>query len=243
MNLAWAVAGGVAGLVAGAMLRGPVFRLSVARGEAERAACARCATPLHRWLVIRCGHCGGSLGRPATLELITAAVLALLLGRFAAQPDVIAFAFLGVLGVALSAIDVAVNRLPDRLTLPAIPLLVGLLGVAAVIGHSGGALVRALLGGLALGGCFLLLALVRPGQLGGGDIKLAVLVGLALGWLGWPILIAGAALGFLLAGIAGLVLLALRRATLRTQLCFGPYLLAGALIGMLAAGGAGARIG
>jgi leader peptidase (prepilin peptidase) / N-methyltransferase len=238
MNVAWAAAGGVAGLVAGAMVRGPVFRLSVARGEADRTACSQCATPLRRWLVIRCGHCGGSVGRPATLELLTAAVLALLLGRFARQPDVVAFAFLGVLGVALSAIDIAVNRLPDRLTLPAIPLLIALLGAAAVINHQGGALVRALLGGLALGGCFLLLALVRPGQLGGGDIKLAVLAGLALAWLGWRTLLAGAALGFVLAGLAGLVLLALRRATLRTQLCFGPFLLAGALIGVLAAGGA-----
>lgn len=236
MNLAWAAAGGVAGLVAGTMLRGPVFRFSVAHGEAERTTCPRCGAPLRRWLVIRCGHCGGSVGRPATLELLTAAVLALLLGRFARQPDVIAFAFLGVLGVALSAIDVAVNRLPDRLTLPAIPLLIALLGIAAVIGHQGGALVRALFGGLALGGCFLLLALARPGQLGGGDIKLAVLVGLALGWLGWPTLIAGPAFGFVFAGFAALVLLALRRATLRTQICFGPFLLAGSLIGMLAAG-------
>lgn len=238
MNLAWAAAGGVAGLVAGAMLRGPVFRLSVAHGEEERTACSRCATPLRRWLVIRCGHCGGSVGRPATLELLTAAVLALLLGRFARQPDVFAFAFLGVLGVALSAIDIAVNRLPDRLTLPAIPLLIALLGTAALIGHQGGALVRALFGGLALGGCFLLLALVRPSDLGGGDVKLAVLAGLALAWLGWRTLLAGAALGFVLAGLAGLVLLALRRATLRTQLCFGPFLLAGALIGVLAASGA-----
>lgn len=237
MNLAWAAAGGVAGLVIGAMLRGPVFRLSVPRGDAERAACSRCATPLRRWLVIRCGHCGASVCRPATLELLTAAVLALLLGRYAPQPDVIAFAFLGVLGVALSAIDVAVNRLPDRLTLPAIPLLIALFGAAALIGHQGGALVRAVLGGLALSGCFLLLAFVRPGQLGGGDIKLAVLAGLALGWLGWRTLLTGAALGFVLAAVAGLVLLVMRRATLRTQLCFGPFLLAGTLIGVLAAGG------
>jgi leader peptidase (prepilin peptidase)/N-methyltransferase len=243
MNLAWAAAGGVAGLVAGALLRGPVFRLSVPRGEAERTACPRCATPLHRWLVVRCGHCGGSVGRPATLELLTAVVLALLFGRFAHQPDVVAFAFLGVLGVALSAIDVAVNRLPDRLTLPAIPLLIVLLAAAAVIGHQDGPLVRALLGGLALGGCFLVLALAAPGQLGGGDVKLAVLAGLALGWFGWRTVLTGAALGFLLAGVAGLVLLALRRATLRTQLCFGPFLLAGALVGILAAGGTGTPAG
>jgi leader peptidase (prepilin peptidase)/N-methyltransferase len=236
MNLMWAAVGGLVGLAAGAVLRGPVFRLSVPSGEPVRTTCSRCGTPLRRWLVVRCAHCGSSIGQPAALELLTAAVLALLLGRFARQPDVVAFAFLGVLGVALAAIDVAVHRLPDRLTLPAIPLLIALLGAAAVIGHEGGALLRALLGGLALAGSFLLLALVRPGELGGGDVKLAALAGLALGWLGWPTLIAGAALGFVLAGVAGLALLALRRATLRSQISFGPYLLAGTLIGILAAG-------
>src|SRR5260370_17478553 len=121
MNLIWAAGGGLAGLAAGAMLRGTVFRLSVPSGEPDRTTCSRCDTPLRRWLVVRCAHCGSSIGRPAALELLTAAVLALLLGRFARQPDVMAFAFLGVLGVALAAIDLAVPPLPHRLTLPAMP--------------------------------------------------------------------------------------------------------------------------
>ena len=125
-------------------------------------------------------------------------MLALVLGRFGGQPDVVAFGFFGVLGVALAAIDIAVQRLPDLLTLPAYPILITLLAGAAIAGHDFAALLRALLGGLALAGAYLLLALARPGQLGGGDIKLAGVAGLALGWLGWPILIAGAALGFVL---------------------------------------------
>jgi len=236
MNLEWAASGGAVGLAAGAVLRGTVFRLSVPRGEPDRTTCSRCASPVRRWLVLRCARCGRSIGPPAALEVVTAVVLALLLGRFAGQPDVLAFAFFGALGVALAAIDIAVQRLPDQLTLPAIPLLIALLGTAAVVGHQGGALLRALLGGLALAGGFLLLAAARPGQLGGGDIKLAALAGLALGWLGWPSLIAGAALGFVLAGLVGLALLALRRATLRSHICFGPFLLAGTLIGILATG-------
>src|ERR1039457_2858576 len=177
-------AGAAAGLLAGAALRGPVFRLSVPTGEPDQTACRGCGAPVSRWLAIRCGDCGRSLGVPAVLELATAAVLALLLGRFGGQPDMVAFGFLGALGVALAAIDIAVQRLPDRLTLPAFPVLVVLLAVAAAIGHDGGALVRALLGSVALAGGYLLLALARPGQLGGGDIKLAALAGLALGWLG-----------------------------------------------------------
>lgn len=236
MNPMWAAAGAVVGLLAGAALRGTVFKLAVASGHPERIACPHCSAPNGRRLALRCGQCGTSLGTPLVLELSTAAVLALVLGRFGGQPDVVAFAFFGVLGVALAAIDIAVQRLPDLLTLPAYPILITLLAGAAIVDHDFAALLRALLGGLALAGAYLLLALVRPGQLGGGDIKLAGVAGLALGWLGWPALIDGAALGFVLAAIASVALLATRRVTLHSAICFGPFLLGGALLAMLTAG-------
>jgi leader peptidase (prepilin peptidase)/N-methyltransferase len=230
MNPMWAGAGAIAGLLAGATLRGTVFRLSVASGSPERTSCPSCEAPVRRWAVIRCGRCGSSLGTPLMLELATAGVLALLFGRFAGQPDVVAFGFVGALGVALAAIDIAVQRLPDRLTLPAYPILVALLAVPAVAGHDVAALMRALLGGVALAAGYLLLALLRPGQLGGGDIKLAGIAGLALGWLSWPALIIGAMLGFALSAVVSLVLLAMRRVTLGSAICFGPFLLGGALL-------------
>jgi leader peptidase (prepilin peptidase) / N-methyltransferase len=236
MDPLWAAAGAVLGLLAGAAIRGTVFRLSVASGDPGRIACPRCSAPAGRQLALRCGRCGRSLGTPLALELSAAGVLALLLGRFGGQPVVVAFAFFGLLGVALVAIDIAVKRLPDPLTLPAYPILIALLTGAAIAGHDFSALLRALLGGLCLAGLYLVLALVRPGQLGGGDIKFAGVAGLALGWLGWPVLILGAALGFILAAAASLVLLAARRITLHSEICFGPYLLGGALLAMLAGG-------
>jgi prepilin signal peptidase PulO-like enzyme (type II secretory pathway) len=111
---------------------------------------------------------------PAVLELVTAAVLALLCGRFAGQPSVLAFG--------------------------------------------------------------LLLALLRPGQLGGGDIKLAGLIGLGLGW---PTVIAGAVLAFVLTAVVSLALLAARRIGLHDAICFGPFMLGGALLAILASGIAG----
>jgi leader peptidase (prepilin peptidase) / N-methyltransferase len=236
MNPIWAAAGAVLGFLAGAAIRGTVFRLSVPSGEPARIACPRCGAPASSWLSLRCGQCKSRLGPSLALELSTAVVLALLLGRFGGQADVLAFGFFGVLGVALAAIDIAVNRLPDRLTLPAYPILIALLTGAAFASHDFAALLRALLGGLSLAAVFLVLAVIRPGQLGGGDIKLAGVLGLALGWLGWPILIAGVALGFVLAAVSSLVLLAARRVTLHSAICFGPYLVGGALVAMLAAG-------
>jgi leader peptidase (prepilin peptidase)/N-methyltransferase len=233
MNLAWAAAGALAGMPIGAMLRGPVFRMSVASGEPERTSCPHCGATVPGWRASRCRGCGSRFTVPVALELITAAVLALLCGRFGGQPSVLAFGFLGALGVALGAVDVAVHRLPDRLTLPAYPVMAVLLGAAAAIGHDGGALARALLASGALTASYLLLALLRPGQLGGGDIKLAGLTGLGLGWLGWPAVVAGAVLGFVLAAIVSLALLAARRISLRGAICFGPFMLGGALLAIL----------
>jgi leader peptidase (prepilin peptidase)/N-methyltransferase len=100
---------------------------------------------------------------------------------------------------------------PDRLTLPTYPALIVLLGLAAVFDSNRAAAVRAILGGLVLGAGYLLLALASAGQLGGGDIKLAGLVGLALGWLGWQPLIAGASLG----ALCGLTYCAARQTRMR----------------------------
>lgn len=238
MNLAWAAAGAMVGVPIGTVLRSVIFRMSVPSGDPDRTACPRCGAPAALpWHAVRCRQCGMRLGTPAVVEVVTAAVLALLCGRFAGQPGVLAFGFLGALGVALSAIDIAVHRLPDRLTLPAYPVLITLLAVAAATGHDGRALVRALLGGAVLATVYLLLAVLRPGQLGGGDVKLAGLAGMVLGWLGWPILFSGAALGFVLLAVVSLVLLAARRISLHGAICFGPFLLGGALVAVLASGG------
>jgi leader peptidase (prepilin peptidase)/N-methyltransferase len=236
MNLAWAASGAAAGVPIGTLLRGPVFRMAVPSGDPDRTACPHCGAAAPRWQAVRCRDCGRRLGAPAVFELATACVLALVCGRFAGQPGVLAFGFLGALGVVLSAIDIAVHRLPDRLTLPAYPAMAALLGVAAALGHDGGALVRALLASVALAAAYLLLAVLRPGQLGAGDIKLAGLIGLGLGWLSWPAVLYGAALGFVLSAIVSLALLAMRRISLRDAICFGPFMLGGALFVILASG-------
>jgi leader peptidase (prepilin peptidase) / N-methyltransferase len=234
MSLVWAAEGAAMGLPAGTMLRGAVFRLSVPSDRPDRTTCPYCGSPVGSWVVAVCRRCEHALGAPWVLECVTALVLGLLFGRFGGQPDMLAFGFLGALGVALAAIDLSVQRLPDRLVLPAYPVVIVLLTIAALTGHTADALGRALLGGLVLGGTYLALALLRPGGIGGGDVKLAGLAGIALGWLGWPTLMAGAALGFILCGAVSLALIAARRITLQSMISFGPFMLAGALLATLA---------
>lgn len=179
----------------------------------------------------------GLVGRftPAgiALPLVSAAVLAVLATKFAGSAEVLAFACLGAVGVALAFIDTAVHRLPDVLTLPAYPAVLALLTVAALTGGTFGALGRAVLGGLALAFVYRVLEFVNPDGMGFGDVKLSGVVGMALAWLGWPELVFGAALAFVLSAVVSLVLLLLRRITLKSALPFGPFMLLGAFIAVL----------
>jgi leader peptidase (prepilin peptidase)/N-methyltransferase len=74
------------------------------------------------------------------------------------------------------------------------------------------------------------MALVSPAGMGMGDVKLAGLLGLLLGWLGWPVVVAGFLLGFVVQAVLGLALIVLRRAGRDTELPFGPALVLGTAV-------------
>ena len=82
---------------------------------------------------------------------------------------------------------------------------------------------------------YLLLAIVSPGAggLGLGDVKLAALLGLLLGWLSIPQVLYGPLAAFLLGGLLSVALLASRRATRKSYIAFGPHMLLGAALGFL----------
>lgn len=157
--------------------------------------------------------------------------------RFGLSPALPAYGYLAVAGAALAVIDARQRRLPDRLTLPSYPVALALLGLAALLLPGGG---RPFLGALLGMGSALLLfgaqAVIYPDGLGWGDVKLAGILGLYLGWLGLAALVAGLVLGYLLAGLAGAGLIAAGRASRKTQLPFGPFLLAGTLAAIALSG-------
>jgi leader peptidase (prepilin peptidase)/N-methyltransferase len=144
-------------------------------------------------------------------------------GSFAAA----AWLVLVAVGVPLAAIDLACLRLPDALVLPAAVAVGGL----AVVGHlaavDGAA--RALVSGAVTFIVFAALAVLPHCALGFGDVKLAAVLGTALGWSGWAAAMGGPVLAFVLGGTVALVLLISRRARVDSALPFGPYLLAGAM--------------
>jgi leader peptidase (prepilin peptidase)/N-methyltransferase len=112
---------------------------------------------------------------------------------------------LGWLAVAAAAVDLLHYRLPDALTLPALPVALVLLvplGPAAVRRGLAGAAVAFL--------AYAAVHLAAPAALGAGDVKLAAPLGAVLAATSWPALVLGLVLAAVLSGVMAAGLLAAR---------------------------------
>ncbi|MEV8212777.1 prepilin peptidase [Leifsonia sp. NPDC077715] len=258
-----AVLAGVFGSLIGSFLNVVVYRVPAGRSiVAPPSSCPSCGSrirgfdniPVVSWLVLRgrCRDCAAPISvRYPAVELFTAlAFAAVAVWRLPAlvsaaavgsAPHIAAsvlqtaaYLFLAAISVALALIDLDTHRLPDRIVLPAYVVGGGLLIVAAVLTGDGWTLLRAFAAGAGASLFYLVLALVKPGAMGLGDVKLAGLLGLYLGWVGWSAVIVGIFGGFVIGGLVAVALLAARRARFGGGIPFGPSMLAGAWIGLVA---------
>ncbi|MEV7679538.1 A24 family peptidase [Streptomyces sp. NPDC088341] len=170
------------------------------------------------------------------IPLLTALSCAALAAATGPRPELAVWLLFTPFAVLLALVDRHVHRLPDQLTLPLAAAAAVLLGAAALLPAAGGSWPSALLGGVALGACYFVLFLINPNGMGFGDVKLALSLGVALGWYGWQVLFVGAFAGFLLGALYGLGLILLRRAGRKSSIPFGPFMITGALIGILLGG-------
>ncbi len=233
------------GLLIGSFLNVVIWR--VPRGESVASPpshCPGCAAeisprdniPVLSWLLLRgrCRHCGAPISiRYPAVELLTAVLFGAMAARFGLSWELPAYLYLTAVGVALAAIDLDTKRLPNALTLPSYPVLAGLLLLPAALDPAWSDYVRALLGGLALFAFYLLTALIYPAGMGMGDVKLAGVLGIALGWLGWGVLVLGGFLGFIYGAVVGIALILSKRAGRGSAIPFGPYMVAGAFTAIL----------
>lgn len=153
----------------------------------------------------------------------------------------VAGAWLALAGGVLTAADLDVLRLPDAILRPAALVLAAILLTGAWATSRWSALLPAAAMSLALPALMYLWGVLITGTLGGGDIKLLALTGMATGWLGWTTALYGLAAGIILGGIGAAVLLLIRRYRSAhhtpDELPYGPYLIAGALLMYLLPGG------
>jgi len=228
------------GLLLGSFLNVVVHRMprraSLVR---PRSACGACGTPVRpydnvpvlSWLVLR-GRCRDCSAPISVRYPLVEAGTALLLGLVAlVHADDLVALVLGLVLVAflvpMALIDLEHRIIPNRLTGPA-----ALVALALGLALDPAGQPERLVAGVAAGGFFLLAALVKPGGMGMGDVKLAGVLGLFLGSAVAPALFVALVTGV----VAGALIMA--RAGVaegrRTAVPFGPFLALGGLVGVLA---------
>jgi leader peptidase (prepilin peptidase)/N-methyltransferase len=208
------------------------------------SACPHCSAsirvrdniPVLSWFLLRgrCRRCHSRISiRYPLIEALTAALFALTALRFGPSWSLPAeLCFVAGL-IALGAVDLERYLLPRAILYPVSILVIAGLLIASGVNHDWHRLVVAIFCAFGAFGVFFLIHFARPTWLGFGDVRLAALLGLALGWIGpWYLLI-----GFLAANLAGAFvgvgLMVAGRATRSTALPYGVFLGAGALVAVL----------
>ncbi|SBN61388.1 leader peptidase (prepilin peptidase) / N-methyltransferase [Curtobacterium sp. 9128] len=253
-----AVLAGAFGLVTGSFLNVVVYRVPAGLSVvAPASACPNCGHAIRRrdnipvvsWIVLggRCRDCDVSISPRYPIVELGTGILFAVVGLIALSPLeaiaprdavgravlLVAFLYLMAISVALALIDLETHRLPNAIVYPSAVVLLVLFAVVSALTGDWGALARGLLGAVLLGGGYLALAVAVPGGMGLGDVKLAVVLGLVLAYLGWGPLAVGAFGAFVVGGTVAISLIILRRARWRGGLPFGPSMLVGAWVGIL----------
>jgi len=236
------VACAVMGLLVGSFLTVVVDR--VPRGGsvvAPPSACGSCGNrltapdlvPIGSWLALRgkCRHCGASIGvEPLIIEIANASLFVLFGLKFGADVALIAFCIFGAALVALVWIDLHEFRLPREITYTAFVLSAPILVAAALINDEPERIWKAGVGAAIALAIMGLIYIGSRGGMGDGDVRLAPLLGLHLGYLGLGLVPVGLFFGFLLGAVIGVGAMAVGSAGRKTALPFGPFLAAGTVL-------------
>jgi leader peptidase (prepilin peptidase)/N-methyltransferase len=240
------VAVALIGLVIGSFLNVVIYRVPVRESLIAPAShCPECDSPIRPWhnvpvagwLVLRgrCRDCRAPISvRYPLVEATTAVLFVAMTAHFGLSAKLPAFLYLSAIAVVLALIDIDVRRLPNSIVLPS--YLVGaLLFIPAAVQGDWYSIARGLLAMVALFGGYFALILAYPGGMGFGDVKLAGLLGLFLGFVSWSSVLVATFAAFLIGGTAGVLLLLTHRATRKTAIPFGPYMLVGAILAVFVA--------
>jgi len=142
-----------------------------------------------------------------------------------------AIAVFGAVTLALALIDLDYQLIPNRVLFPGLGVSGVMLFGGALLAGRGDGLLRGVLGAVIYFLLLLIVGLVARGGFGMGDVKLALLLGLFLGFASWDSLGVGAVLAIVLGGVASLLLLVARRSR-KSKFAYGPFLVLGAWIAM-----------
>lgn len=255
------VAAGLLGAIIGSFLNVVVYRVPAGKSiVSPPSACPHCGAhirsydniPVVSWFVLRgkCRDCGapisarypivegatallfagfGAVMGPTISDVIdtgsTPAIIAVIL-------QLVAYLYFAAISVALFLIDLDTRRLPNVIVLPAYVVGLALFTASALLLGDISLMLTPIVSAAALFVFYLILALAKPGGMGFGDVKLAGVIGLFLGWIGVGSVVVGAFSAFLLGGLFSIGLLVFRKAGRKSGIPFGPWMLVGSWIGI-----------
>jgi leader peptidase (prepilin peptidase)/N-methyltransferase len=235
-----AVPAALFGLAVGSFLTVVVDRIPKKESiVSPRSRCPHCGAeirsrdniPVVSWLLLggKCRDCRARI--PVRYPLLEAGTAASFVGVAIVYPDlyvvVMLCAFCAVM-LAVGFIDLEHRIIPNKITYPAFPAF----ALAIVVGWAVGQELdppRALIGALAYGGVFFVIAFIAPRGLGMGDVKLTALIGLVMGAFGLRYVGVAGGAAILLGGVGGILALIGGKGR-KSAIPFGPFLTAGALI-------------
>jgi leader peptidase (prepilin peptidase)/N-methyltransferase len=236
MSEAAALAAFAFGLCVGSFLNVVIARLPDGRSiVTPPSACRRCGTPIAWYdnvpvlsfllLRARCRQCAGAISwRYPAVELATGILFALAVLSRGTGIDLAPALVLAAALVAVTGIDLDHQIIPDVVTLPGIAAG---LAFSLITGHP--RWTDALIGVLVGGGLFFAIIVASRGGMGGGDMKLAAMLGAFLGWRSLLVAILAAVLA---GGLLAIALLALGRRGRKDAVPFGPFLAMGGLLAL-----------
>lgn len=250
---------GLLGVIIGSFLNVVIHRVPEGQSLVRPgSACPACGAavrprdniPLVSWLLLRgrCRDCSAPISsRYPIVEAVTGVLWALLAWWALVTPDALPLLplvlVLTAAGVALTVIDLDHHRLPNAIVLTLYPVTVGGLLLAGALGG------RWPLVAAGIGAALWLVVIGIPWLVSGGrgmgfgDVKLAPVLGVTLGWWALSASVVGLFLAFGLGAVVGIILMIAGRAGRKTALPFGPFLLAGALVGLLVGPAIGSAYG
>lgn len=195
----------------------PAFLVGAAAGALAGWGIRRLLAALRRGVVLR----------PGIAELACAIVTGVGVAISWPGPTTAMVVWAGLLAVALGSVDIVAHRLPDALTLPAIPVTMLILLVTELAAPSTGSVLVAAVVGIALTGAFWVLAALAPRAMGLGDVKLVLSLALLTGYLSVGAAVLAVLIAFVLGAVIAVAGMVSRRLTLTSAIPFGPCLLAG----------------
>jgi leader peptidase (prepilin peptidase)/N-methyltransferase len=244
MEIVFIILFAILGLVVGSFLNVCIDRLpqnkSIAYPPSHCEACqhklaVKDLIPVFSYLRLRgrCRYCQTSIPRKLMwVELATAVIFALLYWHYGLSAELGVMAFYACIFIITFVIDLEHGLILNRVVYPGMvaALLLALYPWPWFSESIGMRVAYAALGGAAGFAIFLLIAMVSRGGMGWGDVKLAALMGLAIGF---PLVFVAIIMAAILGGIVAVALMIAKKRTRRQTIPFGPFLALAAMVTLL----------